>query len=165
MIPLPFRSYAPTIGKPNANALGVILRAGLLCGVLDITAAFVTWAPKGVPPEMLLQAIASGLLGEKSFDGRWETAALGGALHFLIAFSAAAVFYAASRTLTFMTSRPVLAGIAYGMAVYLFMDWIVMPLSNLHRRPFSASAALIAILTHMVCVGLPISLVVSRYSR
>jgi uncharacterized membrane protein YagU involved in acid resistance len=163
LIPLPFRSYAPTIEKPNA--LGVIFRAGLLCGVLDITAAFVTWAPKGVPPEMLLQAIASGLLGEKSFDGRWETAALGAALHFLIAFSAAAVFYAASRTLTFMTSRPVLAGICYGVAVYLFMYWIVMPLSNLRRRPFSASAALIAILTHMVCVGLPISLVVRRYSR
>ena len=163
MIPLPFRSHAPTIEK--SNALGVIFRAGLLSGVLDITAAFVTWAPKGVPPEMLLQAIASGLLGEKSFDGRWETAALGGALHFLIAFSAATVFYAASRTLTFMTSRPVLAGISYGVVVYLFMYWIVMPLSNLHRRPFSASAALIAILTHMVCVGLPISLVVRRYSR
>lgn len=154
MIPLPFRSYAPTIEKP-----------GLLCGVLDITAAFVTWGPKGVPPEMLLQAIASGLLGEKSFDGRWDTAALGAALHFLIAFSAAAVFYGASRTLTFMTNRPVLAGIAYGVAVYLLMYWIVMPLSNLHRRPFSASAALVAILTHVFCVGLPISLVVLRYSR
>ena len=84
MIPLPFRSHSPTIEKPNA--LGVIFRAGLLCGILDISAAFLTWAPKGVPPEMLLQAIASGLLGEKSFDGGWETAALGGALHFLIAF-------------------------------------------------------------------------------
>jgi len=39
-----------------------------------------------------------------------------------------------------------------------------MPLSNLHRRPFSASATVIAILTHTVCVGLPISLVVRRYS-
>jgi hypothetical protein len=46
----------------------------------------------------------------------------------------------------------------------LFMYWIVMPLSNLHRRPFSASAAVVAILTHIVCVGLPISLVVRRYS-
>jgi uncharacterized membrane protein YagU involved in acid resistance len=86
------------------------------------------------------------------------------ALHFLIAFTAATVFYAASRALTFMTSRPVLAGVSYGVAVYLFMYWIVMPLSNLHRRPFSASATVIAILTHMVCVGLPISLVVRRYS-
>ena len=162
MIPLPFRSNTPAIEKPNP--LGVIFRAGLLSGILDITAAFITWAPKGVPPEMLLQAIASGLLGEKSFDGRWKTAALGMALHFLIAFTAATVFYAASRALTFMTSRPVLAGVCYGVAVYLFMYWIVMPLSNLHRRPFSASAAVIAILTHMVCVGLPISLVVRRYS-
>jgi len=163
LIPLPFRSHALAIEKPNP--LGVIFRAGLLSGILDITAAFITWAPKGVPPEMLLQAIASGLLGEKSFDGGWKTAALGAALHFLIALSAATVFYAASRTLTFMTSRHVLAGVSYGVVVYLLMYWIVLPLSNLRRRPFSASAALIAILTHMICVGLPISLVVRRYSR
>jgi hypothetical protein len=129
LIPLPFRSNTP-VEKPKAS--GIILRAGLLCGVLDITAAFLTWTPKGVPPEMLLQGSPAGCSARSPFDGGWETEALGGALHFLIAFSAATVFYAASRSLTFMTSRPVLAGV-------LFMYWIVMPLSNLHRRPFSAS--------------------------
>jgi len=94
-----------------------------------------------------------------------QTAALGLGLHFLIAFTAASVFYAASRKLSFMTQRPIISGILYGVAVYLFMYWLVMPLSNIRRGPFSWSNTIIAIITHMVCVGLPISLMVSRYSR
>ena len=43
--------------------------------------------------------------------------------------------------------------------------WLVVPLSNIRRGPFSWSSTIIAIVTHMVCVGLPISLMVSRYSR
>jgi hypothetical protein len=144
--------------------MSVIARAGLVCGVLDISAAFLTWAPQGVMPIIILQGIASGVVGRKSFDGGWATGALGLLLHFVIAFSAATVFYAASRKLRFMTERPILSGILYGVAVYLVMYWVVMPIAIAHRRPFSITAALIAIVTHMVCVGLPISLVVHRYS-
>jgi hypothetical protein len=49
--------------------------------------------------------------------------------------------------------------------VYLFMYWVVMPLSEVRRSPLSISDPLIAIVPHMVCVGLPISLVIHRYSR
>jgi uncharacterized membrane protein YagU involved in acid resistance len=149
----------------KSHALNAIFWAGLTAGVMDITAAFVTWAPQGVSPIRILQGIASGLLGAQSFAGGWRTAALGLACHFFIAFSAATVFYAVSRKLTFMTRRPIVSGILYGVAVYLVMYWIVMPLSNFHKRPFSWFATVIAIITHMVCVGTPISLVVNRYSR
>jgi hypothetical protein len=40
-------------------------------------------------------------------------AVLGLALHFLIAFSAATVFYVASRKIAFMTLQPVLSGVLY----------------------------------------------------
>ena len=80
-----------------SRAIPVIVAAGFTCGILDITAAFITWSVRGVAPFRLLQGIAAGLLGTRAFRGGWETAALGGACHFLIAFSAAAVFYAASR--------------------------------------------------------------------
>ena len=142
-----------------------IFCAGLTCGILDISAAFITWGIKGVQPIRILQSVASGLLGVKAFSGGWETAALGGVCHFLIAFSAATVFYAASRKIRLMTRLPILSGVLYGVAVYLVMYWIVMPLSLVHRGPFSLTATVIAILTHMVCVGLPISLIVHHYSR
>jgi hypothetical protein len=137
-----------------SGAFLAIFAAGLLAGVLDITAAFVTWAPQGVPPVRILQGIASGLLGLQAFKEGIQTAVLGGALHFLIAFSAAAVF---------MMRRPILSGALYGVCVYLVMYWIVMPLSRFHPAQ-TITRSIIAIVTHMICVGLPISLMVRRYS-
>jgi hypothetical protein len=148
----------------NSNTFRAIFWAGFACGVLDISAAFITWAFKGVKPYRILQGIASGLLGPGSFNGGWPTAALGLACHFFIAFSAAVVFYVASRKIAFLTRRAVVSGIIYGVLVYLVMYWIVVPLSDAYRRPFSLSATIIAIITHMVCVGSPIALMVRRYS-
>ncbi len=69
---------------------------------LDITAAFVNSGLRGVRPIRILQAIASGLLGAGSYKGGFATATLGLVLHFVIAFGATAVYYAASRKLTFL---------------------------------------------------------------
>ncbi len=146
------------------RGLRTIFWAGLIAGAMDITAAFVTWTPQGVAPVRILQGIASGLLGPSAVQGGAGTAALGLGLHFFIAYSAATVFYFASRFLVFLTRRPVASGIFYGVAVYLVMYWVVMPLSHMHHRGFSLRATVIAIITHMICVGLPISLTVYRYS-
>jgi uncharacterized membrane protein YagU involved in acid resistance len=146
------------------SASQVIFFAGLLAGTMDITAAFITWGIQGVPPVVILRGIASGLLGMNAFRGGMEMAALGLAIHFFIAFCAAGVFYAASRKLGFMLRRPILSGVLYGVAVYVFMYWVVLPLSRDLRPPFSISRSIVAVLTHIVCIGLPISLIVRRYS-
>jgi len=156
-------SSSQHIAGRSSGALPAIFAAGLLAGALDITAAFVTWVPQGVSPARILQGIASGLLGPQAFKAGMATALLGGALHFLIAFSAAAVFYAASRKIDFMTRRPILSGVLYGVCVYLVMYWIVMPLAKMHPT-HTLTRSIVAIVTHMVCVGLPISLMVRRYS-
>ena len=151
---------------PTSRALPAIFAAGLLCGVMDITAAFLTWAPKGVSPGRLLQGIAAGALGLASFQQGWPTSVLGLAIHFFIAFTAAAVFYAASRRLPALLDHPWIAGIGYALVVYGFMYWIVMPLDRLPRRsPVTLSYSLTAIVTHIICVGLPISLVIHRFAR
>lgn len=150
-------------GMENSRAFAAIFCAGLLCGVMDISAAFLTWWPKGVKPPRLLQGIAAAWLGPKSFNGGMATAALGLAFHFLIAFTAATLFYVASRHLTFMLDRPITSGVLYGIAVYLIMYWIVMPLSNFHGTK-TVTSSIVAIVTHIVCVGLPISLVIHRFS-
>src|SRR5579872_1375671 len=149
----------------NSNASRAIFWAGFTCGVLDISAAFITWGFRGVKPYRILQGIASGLLGPRSFNGGWPTAVLGLACHFFIAFSADIVFYMASPKIMLLTRRAVVSGIVYGVLVYLIMYWVVVPLSRAYHRLFSPSATIIAIITHMVCVGLPIALMVRRYSR
>jgi uncharacterized membrane protein YagU involved in acid resistance len=50
-------------------------------------------------------------------------------LEFLITFVATAVYYLASRKLTFLIRRAVLWGVLYGIAIYFFMNFIVVPLS------------------------------------
>ncbi len=146
----------------SGRGLRAILLAGAAAGSLDITAAFVTWAPKGISPVRILQGVASGLLGAKSYRGGAATAVLGLGFQYLIAITAAAVFFAASRRLPVLTRRPFLFGALYGIGVYLVMYRIVMPLSRVHRSPFSWPATAIAVATHVVCVGIPIAVVIGR---
>lgn len=154
------------ISSERSKSYRTILWGGLIAGVLDLAAALVTSALRGVGPVRLLQAIASGLLGRDSYSGGLRTAALGTVLHFVIAFGAAAVYYAASRKISFLTRRAVPAGLLYGVAVYAFMNLVVLPLSAFPHPVASRPAAVaIGVITLMLCVGLPISLVVSRYSK
>lgn len=133
---------------------------------MDITAAFVTWKLlANISPARILKGIASGLLGPSAYQGGLRIAFLGMFLHFVIAFGAATVFYFASRKIRFLAEKPWLSGPLYGIAVYIFMYWIVMPLSAYHRMPFSIRLALLAIVTHIVCVGTPIALMIRRFSR
>ena len=141
-----------------------ILMGGLLAGALDITAAFVVYGLRGATPLRILQSIASGLLGADAYKGGLATAALGLLLHFIIAVVAAAVYWAASRKLGVLVQRPVASGLLYGVAVYLFMNFVVLPLSAVARRPFVLELALVIVAVHMVCVGLPIALAVRRWA-
>ncbi|HYT24689.1 MAG TPA: hypothetical protein VEW05_31180 [Candidatus Polarisedimenticolia bacterium] len=152
------------MGK-NPNAVLAVLWAGLACGVLDITAAVVVYGYLGLKPMRLLQGIASGLLGPKAFDGGLATALLGLLCHFVIAFGAAIVFFVASRAIPFLIQNAVISGALYGVAVYFFMNRVVVPLSAAAKRPFSMRMMIIGVIIHIFCVGLPISLSVRRFSR
>ncbi len=149
----------------QSNSHKAILLSGLSAGVLDLTAALVNSGFRGVKPIRVLQFIASGLLGRDSFNGGVATAALGVGLHFLIAFVAAAVYYGASRKLDFLVRHAIVAGLLYGVAVYLVMNLIVAPLSAVNRMPFSLTSLITGLMIHMLFVGLPISLAVRRYSK
>ena len=151
--------------KPNVR---VVVYGGLTAGTLDLLAAFISsWLRAGVGPVRVMQSIASGLLGAASFTGGAGSAALGVALHFLIATVATAAFYFASRTLRFLVKQPITAGLLYGVAVYLFMNFVVIPLSAVPRRggPPPLSGRIIGLLIIMFCVGLPIAVIVRRFER
>ena len=137
--------------------------AGLLAGSLDITVAFVEAGLEGRSPVSLLQGIAGGLLGMSSFRGGLATAALGLFFHFLIAATAAAVFYLASRKLKFLVKHAIPSGLLYGVVVYASMNDIVLPLSAYHTKIALPHILDVAVLMFMV--GLPIALIVRKYSH
>jgi uncharacterized membrane protein YagU involved in acid resistance len=141
-----------------------VLWAGLACGVTDITAALVVYRFFGITPIRLLQGIASGLLGQRAFTGGLATALLGLGCHFVVAFSAAATYVGLTRLWPALIEHTVPAGVLYGVAVYFFMNRVVVPLSRVRRSLFSLKMMVVGIVIHIFCVGLPIALTVRRFS-
>ncbi|HWS89338.1 MAG TPA: hypothetical protein VN282_20360 [Pyrinomonadaceae bacterium] len=149
----------------KSRAGRAIVWGGLLAGVGDIAFAFVVSGLSGVGPVRVLQSVASGLLGGAARDGGLATAALGGALHFLIAFIWAAVYWLASRKLRVLVRRPVVCGLLYGFAVYAFMYLVVLPLSAAYFKPtFTPYTVTLNGAGHMLLVGLPIALAAYKFS-
>jgi hypothetical protein len=147
-----------SVQKPNAWQ-GIFV-GGLVAGGLDLVSAFFTYGA-GVP-----RAIAAGLLGRAAVRGGAGPYALGIFLQFFIATSAAAVYYAASRKLAFLKEHPVVCGLFYGIAVFLVMNLIVVPLSALHGRgPFQLVGLIQGLLVHMFLIGLPISFSVRQFAK
>ena len=154
------------VGLPNSDGLKAILLVGLAAGVLDITAASVNiWLRSGRGPISTFQSVAGGLYGAETFNGGYRTAAIGLALHFFIALTAAAVYYLASRQLKFLLRQAVLSGVLYGIAVWLFMYLVVLPLSAWKVSTYTVSSVMTGVLIHIFCVGLPIALIIRRFSK
>jgi len=154
------------VGLKKSDGLKAILFGGLIAGILDITAASVNiWLNSGRGPISTFQSVTGGLYGAETFKGGYETAAIGLALHFFIATTWAAVYYLLSRKLKFMVSQAILSGVLYGIAVWLFMYLVVLPLSAWKTSTYSIKSVLTGILIHIFCVGLPIALIVRRFSK
>ncbi len=153
-------STVTTISMHESKAVLAIFVGGLIAGALDLTSAFITYG-WGVP-----RAIAGGLLGPMALHGGTGTYVLGVLLHFFIACSAAAVYYAVSRVLGFMTEHAVVCGLFYGIAIFLVMNLVVLPLSALHAKgPYRLAGLIQGLLVHMILIGLPIALSVKRFSK
>jgi hypothetical protein len=147
-------AFVPTA---KASLLRPILAGGALAGTFDLIAAFISFG-SGVP-----RAIAGGLLGGQAIHGGAGTWILGVVLHYFIAFSAAAIYCLASRRLGFLRDHWLVCGLFYGIAVFLVMNLVVLPLCAYHSTgPYQYRALVQGLLVHMIIIGLPISLSLNR---
>jgi hypothetical protein len=155
----------------KSRALRTILIAGLVAGTFDITYACISaYLRRGLKPIDVFHTVAAGALGRPAAAaGGLKTAALGLGFHFLIALTAAAVYYVASRAIRFMITHAVISGLLYGLCVYLFMYGIVLRFSALHatRYPWSPPWSLVIgdVLIHTLGIGLSIALITRKFSR
>ena len=130
------------------------LVGGVAAATIDATSAFLTFG-WGMP-----RAIASGLLGAGAFQGGAGVWLLGLAAHYSILIVAALLYGVASRRLPFLRVNFIVCGLFYGLAIYLVMNLIVLPLSAV---PFPVGPFTVQTLRHdmifqMLLVGIPISL-------
>jgi hypothetical protein len=141
------------------SSLRAVLAGGLSAGVLDILYAIVFWRMRNdVPATRILQSVASGLLGRRAYEGGAGTAALGLALHLTIALGWAALFVLAARRWPELARRPIRWGLAYGIVVYLGMNFVVVPLSRFPGSgPGAADVVIGGVLAHLFLIGLPIA--------
>ena len=142
--------------------LAWIVTGALVIGTLDAAYAIIFWGMRGVAPIRIFQSIAAGLLGRAAFSGGIRTEALGLALHYFISLGIVVVYWIASRYLPLLTQRPILSGAIYGVLVYLFMNYVVIPLSATSRSRFLLSWVVCSVIVHALLIGVPAALFARR---
>jgi hypothetical protein len=141
------------------SATESVVYGGLVVAGLDALDAIVVFGARGTPPVRIFQGIAAGALGRASFQGGVRTALLGLAFHFFIGLSIAATYFVLSRTMPVLVHRPVVCGAIYGVAVYFFMNRVVIPLSAIGGGgAFNITLFLNGILIHVFGIGIPAAL-------
>jgi hypothetical protein len=165
---------SPVVGTRPVQSTSwfrAILLTGLLVGLADYLigfGVFVLWL--GRPVLGVFQHPAAGLLGPAAYRGGLDTAALGTALHFAIAFGWAAAFallYRVSPALRRAAAAPFGLGLTAtiaGIIIWLAMNNVVIALSQI--RPYTLSSALfwIVLIGHIPFVGLPLVWAIRRYA-
>ncbi len=147
----------------DRSGLWAVFVGGSIAGTLDILFAISFAGYNGVPPARLLQTVSSGLLGHAAFSGDVPTAALGLLLHFAMSYLWAGIFVVAARRHPRLVRQPMLSGILFGVAVFLTMRLVVLPLSAFpYPVTFKPLAAMLDLLSHTFLFGVPIALAARR---
>jgi uncharacterized membrane protein YagU involved in acid resistance len=117
-----------------------------------------------------------------------ETALLGLGTHFMLATIMAAIFVFASQAVAVLQRQTIIAGVVYGLILYVAMNYVVVPLSAAATGHFATAAEIGprlqeafsevrggggddypwllwgTVFTHTVLVGLPIALIAKRFA-
>jgi hypothetical protein len=141
-----------------------VVLGGLIAGVLDIVYAFVLAWIAGGSALRVLQSVASGVLGANAYEGGVSSAAFGLALHLTITVVAAWIYALAARRIAPMRRHPAIHGAMFGMLVYLFMNFVVLPLSAVpFQLRYGPVTILQGLVSHALLVGVPIAWCLRRF--
>jgi hypothetical protein len=116
----------------NGSWVAAVVQGGLVAGTLDLGAAALI---NGVSPAFVARFVAGGVLGKEALAGGIPAAMLGLALQLAMSLIIAAVYVIAARRVSWLRRRWVAAGLAYGVVVFLVMNYVVVPLSAWARWP------------------------------
>ncbi len=137
---------------------------GITVGILDGAAALLNaWFRSAIPPARVFQYIASAMFGRDAYGGGGSMIATGVFLHFLVAIIWSAVFFVAFPRVPLLRGNKWWVGCAYGIIVWLAMNFVVLPLTQAPPLKFTVQGVVTGLLIHMLIVGVPIVLMVRRW--
>lgn len=147
------------------SAVATITTATILSGALDATAGVIVyWIFKGLNPLQVLQYIASGIFGPSVINGSFLYVLIGLVLHFAIAFAFTFAYYLAFPLIKSFAKNTYINGLIYGAFIWVFMNYLVLPYSNIPHSPKDIVSVL-ELIWHSALVGLPIAIIVEKHFK
>jgi hypothetical protein len=155
------------MNNTRPTAFSTLLTAWLVAGTLDGLSAIVFFGPVlgRLTVTQLFQYIASAVQGKQAFAGGAAAAWLGVLLHYSVALIFTVLYFLLFPSIRAFARHKVLAGLCYGIVVWVIMNFCVLPLTQVNRAPMRVAGSVKDMLILMVMIGLPISLIVYRYYR
>ncbi|KLT69247.1 DUF1440 domain-containing protein [Flavobacterium sp. ABG] len=148
------------------SKIGTVFLSGLIAGTLDILAAIVIYALilQKTTPLKILQSIASGVFKKEAYTGGPEMAWYGLGFHFLIALLFAWFYFILYPYLPLLKKSTLVAGILYGILVWIVMNLVVLPIVFPVLPAKSLDfPTLLSVLILIFCIGLPIACITRKY--
>jgi uncharacterized membrane protein YagU involved in acid resistance len=160
-------TIAATPGAGRPSAIQTILSAGLIAGCFDLLTAILVYSVvmQRTTDVKLLQGIGKAAFGSGTFHEGASLALAGVAVHFFIAFSFTIFYFFIFPYISFFRKQPIISGLLYGIFVWCVMNLAMLPLFHVANIPHKWDSIVRGAVILMFCIGLPISLVVSRYYK
>lgn len=140
-----------------------MLYTGLLAGTLDILAAAIILSNYQIIP--ILKFIATGFFGKDSAMSDEVLASFGLLFHMIIAMCFTVAYFLVYPRFTIIQKNKWLSGIVYGIFVWVFMNYITLPLSQLGAAEITLASALKNMAILIVCVGIPIAFFADKHYK
>jgi uncharacterized membrane protein YagU involved in acid resistance len=146
------------------STIKTILKSGIVAGTLDaIAGVIVYYIWFKFNPFQVLQFIASGIHGPTAINSGIPMILAGMVYHYFIAFVVAIIYFFAYPKIRLLRDYKIISGLLFGLGIWLIMNLLVLPASNIPKGPFDAGLATVGIMWHMVLVGLPIALITAKH--
>src|SRR5882672_1947283 len=124
-----------------------ILLTGLVVGTLDAVAAVIQYIiPTVRNPVRIFEYIASGVFGMDAFSGGAWIAVMGLFFHYFITTAWTSLLFTVYPRIPWLAKNKVAGGLLYGVLIWLVMNLVILPLSNVPHFPIRISGAAIGML-------------------
>ncbi|MEP6796275.1 MAG: DUF1440 domain-containing protein [Saprospiraceae bacterium] len=151
------------MAERNISAFRAVIIMGLIAGTLDISAAIIILAK--MRAAFVLRYVASGVFGKEAYTAGPHMIAFGLFFHYLIAMTIATIYFLMFPHLSFLKTNRILNAVLIGLCAWLFMSLVVVPLSQIGPLKMTPEGAIKNIVILIVCIGLPVSLLTSKYYK